>query len=124
MASMNGSKYNAPEPPSNFDIDSTFTEISILFAHAEQFAKGYDLIIWNHPKSSFTSKDWPFSTPFPEVKVPLRGCILCSPESNGSNSGSVGVSHKAPAKASNLSIPLNEVFIATLMERDCLEDPS
>ena len=79
MASLNGSRSNSPTHPSDFDFDSTFTEISILIAHAEQYAKGFNLIVRNHPKSSFTAKDWPFSEPFPDVKVPHKNSKLIEP---------------------------------------------
>ena len=88
MVSLNGSRSNSPSPPPDFDLESTFPEISILIAHAEQYASGLNLIVRNHPKSLFTAKSWPFSEPFPEVKVPLRGHILCSPKSNGRVVGS------------------------------------
>ena len=80
---MNGSPANAPQPPSDFGFDSTFTKFSILVKYAEQYAGGLGLKIWHQAKSYFTSKDWPLSTPLPEVKVPLRGCIWCSPKSTG-----------------------------------------
>ena len=83
MASLNCSRSHSPTHPSGFDFDSMFTEISILFAYAEQYAQGLNLKVRNHRKSSFTASDWPFSEPFPEVKVTLRGEILCSPKSDG-----------------------------------------
>ena len=88
MASSNSSRSHSPTHPSDFDFDSTFTEISILVAYAEQYAHGLNLKVRNHRKSSFTAKDWPFSEPFPEVKVTLRGEILCSPKSDGRVLGS------------------------------------
>ena len=60
MASLNGSRSNSPSPP-DFDFDSTFPEISILIAHAEQYASGLNLIVRNHPKSSFTAKSCHYS---------------------------------------------------------------
>ena len=88
MASLNGSRSNSPSPPPDFDLDSTFPEISILIAHAEQYASELNLTVRNHPKSLFTATSWSFPEPFPEVKVPLRGHILCSPKSNGRVVGS------------------------------------
>ena len=89
MASTNGSPANAPQPPSDFDFKSTFTEVSILVKYAAQFADGFGLKIQHQPKSYLTSKEWPFSTPLPEAKVPLRGWILCSPKSTGRDLGSI-----------------------------------
>ena len=90
MASVNGSPANTPQPSSDFDFDSTFTDVAIVVKYAEQYTGGLGLKVRHQAKSYFISKDWPFSTPLPEVKVPLHGWILCSPKtkSTGRDSGS------------------------------------
>ena len=88
MASLNGSGSNSPGPLPDFDFLTTFTQLRILIAYAEQYTLGLNFVVRHHPKSYFGAKSWPFSGPFPVVKVPMRGHILCSPKSNGRVVGS------------------------------------
>ena len=83
MASWNGSPSKTPPPLPVFDFLTTFIELKVVIAYAEQYASELNFITRHHPKSYFSEKAWPFSRPFPVDKYSMRGHILCSPKSNG-----------------------------------------